>query len=96
MEELGRHRDDAFAVGLRWRDDQQGDDLAVRPLVLANAQVGEFAELFDAHAGVPQGLDGGPFPEHSFLVGADMDGPSALDLLDARGDRVTVAEELAV
>ena len=41
-EQLGRHGDDPFAVGLGRCDHQQGGDLAVRALVLPDAEMSQF------------------------------------------------------
>lgn len=62
MEQLGRHGNDAFAIGLGRRDDQQGDDFAVGALVVADAQVGQLQELLDGRPGVALVLvvSGGP------------------------------------
>ena len=50
VEQLGGHRDDSFAVALGRADHQQRDDLAVGPLVLADAQVRELDQFLPAHA----------------------------------------------
>ena len=50
VEQLTGHGDDTFAVALGRADHQQSDDLAVGALVVADAQVGQFAEFFDAQA----------------------------------------------
>lgn len=63
VEEFGRHGDDPLAVALGRADHQQGDDLAVRPLVLANAQVRELGQFLPPQPREPQRFDDGPFPE---------------------------------
>ncbi len=73
VEQLSRHRDDAFAVHLRRRDHQQSDDLAGGPLVLTDTQMRQLGQLLDSHAGVPQRLDDRPLPEGGFLQCADVD-----------------------
>ena len=73
VEQLGGDGEHALAVGLRWRDDEQGDDLAVGSLILADAQLGELEELLDAHTGVAQRLDDRPLPAGGLLLGGDVD-----------------------
>ncbi|MEV7617629.1 hypothetical protein [Streptomyces sp. NPDC089799] len=63
MEEIGRHRDDAFPFALGRSDHQQGDDLSVGPLILADAEVRELGQLLDSDPAVPEDLDRGPLPE---------------------------------
>jgi hypothetical protein len=48
-------------------------DLAIGPLILADAQAGEFAQLLDAGAGVPQRFHRCPVPEGGLLLGGDVD-----------------------
>ena len=73
VEQFGGHRDDPFAVGLGRGDHQQGDDLAVGALVLADAELGELKQLLDAETGVPQDLDDRPVPERGLLLDRDDD-----------------------
>lgn len=73
LEEVSRHRDDAFAIRLGRGDHEQGDDLPVRSLVLADAELGELQQLLDADAGVAQGLDDGPLPERRLLGANHVD-----------------------
>ncbi|WAT94444.1 hypothetical protein [Streptomyces nigrescens] len=54
VEQFGGHRDHPLAVSLGGSDDQERDDLAVGALVVADAQVGQFGQLFDPQAGVPK------------------------------------------
>jgi hypothetical protein len=51
VEQFGRHGDDAFAVALGRADDQERDNLAVRALVLPDAEVAQFGEFLGAQAG---------------------------------------------
>jgi hypothetical protein len=44
-EQLGGHGYDALPVTLRWGDHEQSDDLAVGPLVLPDAEMGELKRL---------------------------------------------------
>ena len=71
MEQLGGHRDDPFAVGLRRRNDQQRDDLAVGALVVANTEVGQLQQFFDPQAGVPQDLHDCPVEECALFLDCD-------------------------
>ncbi|MCX4970866.1 hypothetical protein OHA98_40225 [Streptomyces sp. NBC_00654] len=48
--QLGGHGDDAFPVALGGSNDEQDDDLAVGPLILPDAEMGEFQDLLYAHA----------------------------------------------
>jgi hypothetical protein len=73
VEEVGRNRDDAFAVGLGRGDHEQRDDLAVGTLILADAELGELQELLDTDAGVTQRLDDGPLPERRLLRACNVD-----------------------
>lgn len=96
VEELGGHRDDAFPVGLRRRDDQQCDHLATGPLVLPDAQVTELAEFLDAHAGVPQRLHRRPVPERGLFVRSDVDHLAAVVVAQTWWDRRVVSAVPAV
>ncbi|CQR61872.1 Hypothetical Protein sle_24110 [Streptomyces leeuwenhoekii] len=96
VEQFGRHRDDALAVGLGRRDDQQGDDFAVRALILADAEVGELAHLLDADAGVPQGLHRRPVPERGLFVCLDVHQFAGVQVQHAGGYGVAVPEKLAI
>src|SRR5205823_6196134 len=73
VEQVGGHRDDAFAVSFRWGDDEKGDDLPVGSLVLTDAELGQLQQLLDADSGVPEGLDDGPFPERVLLRPQQID-----------------------
>lgn len=72
-EQLSRHGDDAFAVGLGRRDHQQRGDFAVRAPVLPDAEMSQLRQFLDAAAGVPEGFHDRPFPERPVLFGGDVE-----------------------
>ena len=74
VEQFRAHRDDAFLVGLGRGDHEQGDHLAVGPLVLADAELCEFEEFLAAQSGVGEGLHRGPLPERGVFGECDVDG----------------------
>jgi hypothetical protein len=71
--QLGGHGDDTFPVALRRGDHKQGDDLAVGPLVLPGAEMGEFKSFFYASTRVPQNLNDRPLPEGGVFGMRDVD-----------------------
>ncbi len=77
VEQLTGHGDDTFAVALGRADHQQSDDLAVGALVVADAQVGQFAEFFDAKPSQAQRFNDRPLPEGGIFVLGDPDKFSA-------------------
>lgn len=72
VEELCRHGDDTLSVGFRRRDDQEGDHLAVRPLVLPDAELCQLDKFLDPYPAQPQCLHVGPIPEGVFFCAFGM------------------------
>jgi hypothetical protein len=60
--------DDPFAVALGWAGHQQRDDLAVRPLILADAEVGQLDQFLAAQPGQAQRFHDRPLPERLPLL----------------------------
>ncbi len=74
VDQFRADRDDTFAVGLGRGDHEQGDHLAVWPLVLADAELGQLNQLLGAQPGVGEGLHGRPLPERGVFGERHVDG----------------------
>ena len=82
-EQLGGHGDDTFPVALRRGDYKQGDDVAVGPLVLPDAEMGKFKSFFYANTRVPQDLHDRPLPEGGVFGMRDADVLAAIQVESA-------------
>ena len=76
--------DDALTVSLRWSDHEQGDDLAIGPLVLPDTEMRELEQLLDTHTRVAKDFDDSELPEGTFLGHGDIDVFKAFEIPDSR------------
>ena len=73
VEQFRRHGDHAFAIGLRWCDDQQCDDFPLGRWYCRMLSWDSSRELLDPQPGVSQRLDDGPLPEGGVLGEGGVD-----------------------
>ncbi len=88
-EEFGGHREQRFAVALGGGEHQQGYDLVVRPLGLADTEAARLGQLFHPDAAVPQEFDDCLLPEGDVL-GHGHVGCPARGVVDGPTNRVGV------